>query len=202
MFRPSALRSSGSQENGEGGGGGGGGGGSSSKVGDVSMSAIEQMMQRLLNASEGKQKVSFNESIQNAIAEHVQPLKEEIKAERTERLHQHSETQIQLEELRSQMGLLQRGGNSGGMGGESSTDDIVIGGFRGKTKAGAIIMVKRLIAEAPGSPTIVEDRIGNAPDVVPIKFSTVEAARQFVDNNKAIKHFRSEEHTLNSSHSQ
>ena len=50
-------------------------------------------------------------------------------------------------------------------------------------------MVKRLIAEAPGSPTIVEDRIGNAPDVVPIKFSTVEAARQFVDNNKAIKHF-------------
>ena len=134
MCRPSAWRSSGSQENEEGGGGGGGGSGSSSKGSDMSMSAIDQMMQSLLNASEEKQKVSFNESIQNAIAEHVQPLKEEIKAERTERLHQHSETQIQLEELRNQMGLLQRGGSGGGMGGESRTDEIVIGGLRGKTK--------------------------------------------------------------------
>ena len=35
----------------------------------------------------------------------------------------------------------------------------------------------------------MEDRIGSAPDVVPIKFSSAESARKFVENNKNVKHF-------------
>ena len=56
---------------------------------DVSMSAIEAMMTRLLNNSEIKQKKSFDESIQSAIVESVQPLKQEISIERTERIQQY-----------------------------------------------------------------------------------------------------------------
>ena len=85
------------------------------------------------------------------------------------------------------MGLLQRGG--GGVVGASRTDEIVIGGFRGKSKAGALIICKKIIAAVPGSPTILEDRIGNAPDVVPIKFASMEAARKFVESQKGVKPF-------------
>ena len=86
------------------------------------------------------------------------------------------------------MGLLQRGGG-GGVVGASRTDEIVIVGFRGNSKAGALIMCKKIIARVLGSPTILEDRMGNAPDAVPVQFSIVEAARQFVENQKAAKHF-------------
>ena len=50
-------------------------------------------------------------------------------------------------------------------------------------------MCNRIIGGIVGSPTVLEDRMGNAPDVVPIKFGSVEAARQFVENNKGVKHF-------------
>ena len=159
---------------------------------DVSTDRIEAMMVRLLSASEDKQKKAFDSSIQNAIAEHVQPLKDEMKEERNERLHQHTETQTQIAELKSQMEVLQRnGGGNGGGGvfGASRTDEIVIGGFQGKSKAGVIIMCKKLLSSIPGGPTILEDRIGNAPDVVPVKFDTIEAARNFVESQKGVKHF-------------
>ena len=88
------------------------------------------------------------------------------------------------------MGLLQHGGGGGGSAaGASRTDEIVIGGFRGKSKAGAIILCKRILVGAEGSPSILEDVIGNAPDVVPIKFDSSESARKFVENNKLTKPF-------------
>ena len=75
------------------------------------------------------------------------------------------------------------------MVGASRTDEVVIGGFRGKSKIGAITVCKRLLAGIEGSPKILEDHIGNAPDVVPIKFDTVESARKYIENNKNAKHF-------------
>lgn len=81
------------------------------------------------------------------------------------------------QEKKSQMEVFQRsgGGNSGGgVFGTSKTDEIVLGGFQGKLKAGAIIMWKKLLLSIPGGPTILEDRISNAPDVVPVKFDIIE----------------------------
>ena len=80
---------------------GGAGGGSSSASGDVSMAGIGQLMRKLLIESEEKQKQSFDTSIQKAITEHVQPLQEEMKVERNERVHQYTEIQTQMPELRS-----------------------------------------------------------------------------------------------------
>ena len=95
----------------------------------------------------------------------------------------------QIAELSKQMGLLQQGGGNTSIAGAARTDEIVIGGFRGKLKIGDITVCKRFLAGIEGSPKVLEDHIGNAPDVVPIKFDTVESARQYIENNKNAKHF-------------
>ena len=166
---------------------GGAGGGSSSASGDVSMAGIEQLMRKLLIESEEKQKQSFDTSIQKAITEHVQPLQEEMKVERNERLHQYTEIQTQMAELRSQV-KASRG--TGSMpAGTSRNDEAVIGGFRGKSKAGAILICQKIIAHVAGNPKILVDRVGNAPDVIVIQFSSMGATRQFVTDQKNAKHF-------------
>ena len=71
-----------------------------------------------------KQKKSFDESIQSAIAEHVQPLKQEISMERTERVQQYEETQTQFTELQIQVAALQRNGG-GGVVVVARTDEVV-----------------------------------------------------------------------------
>ena len=66
---------------------------------------------------------------------------------------------------------------------------MVIGGFRGKSKAGAMIMCQKILAHVAGHPEILENRVGNAPDVIVIRFDSMETARQFVVDQKGAKHF-------------
>ena len=73
--------------------------------------------------------------------------------------------------------------------GTSRNDKAIIVGFGGKSKAGAILICKKIIEHVASNPLILENRIGNAPDVIVIKFDSVEAARQFVADYKDKKHF-------------
>ena len=64
------------------------------------------------------------------------------------------------------------------------TDIVIIGGFRGKSKVGAIGMCTDFLKDKAGNPKILEDKVANAPDVVPTQFSSNQIARDFVLVNK------------------
>ena len=89
-------------------------------------------------------------------------------------------------DLKKQVEAIQGTGNVAAA--NSRNDEVVIGGLRGKSKAGAIIMCQKIIADVAGHRKILEDRVGNAPDVVVIKFDSMETARQFILDHKSVKH--------------
>ena len=110
-----------------------------------------------------------------------------MKEERNKRLHQQTDIQTQMADLTSRVEASQSTGSM--TAGNSRNDEAVIGGFRGKSKAGAILICQKIIAHVAGNPKILEDRVGNALDVIVIELSRMEAARQFVTDQKNAKHF-------------
>lgn len=62
-------------------------------------------------------------------------------------------------------------------------DEIVIGGVRGKSNAGAILLCEEALSGAEGSPEIVRDRLANAPQVVVVTFSSARHAQDYITAN-------------------
>ena len=69
------------------------------------------------------------------------------------------------------------------------TSEIVIGGFDGKSREGAIQMCQELLNGALGGPTIVHEKMSNTPKIVTINFDSAQHARAWVEANKNNKLF-------------
>ena len=59
--------------------------------------------------------------------------------------------------------------------------EIVIDDFEHKSKAGAIVMVQKILEGIDGNPQIVSDRTSNVPKVVPVTFVDHGSAKRFLD---------------------
>ena len=128
------------------------------------------MMRRLLSESEDSMKAHVGRVCSDAVAQHVQPLKAEIATERTERAQFQKEVKEDIAALHKRQDELEqslktrpsvRASASDG----KRTNEIVIGGFHRKSKAGAIAMVRQIIAGCAGNPQIIEDRVAKVPQL-------------------------------------
>ena len=72
---------------------------------------------------------------------------------------------------------------------QSRRDEVRIGDFNMKSKDGASLMVKKILKEISGNSYIIEDRVGNVPTVIPVKFESCEAAQKFIKDFKFKKDF-------------
>ena len=45
-------------------------------------------------------------------------------------------------------------------------------------------MVENIIKDMEGSPVVVRERVGNAPSVVPVQFTSAESANKFLSTHR------------------
>ena len=150
----------------------------------VSMAGLEIMMRRLL----AEERAHIQNDIKDAIEQRVSPLRDEITAERTERTQQFMDMQAEIKEIREQLLKTPAGGSSQGLQHERR-DEIVIGGFHNKSKQYAITACQGILRNVPGNPRVLNEKVGNVPRVVPVKFDTASSAMEWVERNKAATHF-------------
>ena len=155
------------------------------------MSSMNKLFCRLQLESEGRTRINMKADIASSISEsinqYIAPLKAEIKKERSERKEQFSSIEKHMQEIDQRVAQLEEKKVQISSD-QSRQDEIVIGGFQLKSKDGAITMVKEILKDIAGNPTIV-DRVANVPSVIPIKFDSVEAANKFVQEHKFKKDF-------------
>ena len=149
----------------------------------VTMASNEMLMRKLLNESEEKQKVSFEVTLQK----NMQPLRDELQAEREERIEGETHIKSRLSTLEEIMKTLQSSPPQASTKTESA--EIVIGVFQGKSKQGAIAICEGIIRNQNGFPSIASDKVSNASEVVPIKFESIDAAKSFLLSHKDEKPF-------------
>ena len=137
------------------------------------------MLQKQLSESEDRQKAPFSQYLINIVSQHITPLKSEIAQERTARTQDITELRAELKEMNEKIDRLTSSSSSFGRSG-NRTDEVIIGGFKKKSRQGAIHLCREILHGIEGSPTIIEDRIANIPVVVPIKFDYLGTASKFI----------------------
>ncbi len=158
------------------------------------MASIEIMMRRIQQESEDRLKDFMSRSVSDAVATHVQPLRSEIAQERTERTQQFLSYEMRFNNLDGRLASVESAQSSHVSASSANIgeiDEVVIGGFDKLrfSRDGAIAQCQHILSNVSGSPTIVHDRVANAPTVVTVKFSSSSAAQSFVKSQKDCKYF-------------
>ena len=119
--------------------------------------------------------------LSNTVTNQIQPLRSEIAKERTERIVAQTRQQQQYENLLGRVEVLE--GRSIQRRGRDRGNEIVIKGFKLKSKAGAMAMTEKILKDIQGDPEIIHDRIANVPVVVPIRFKDSSSAEHLLQTH-------------------
>ena len=155
----------------------------------LSLTSIELMMGRLMANSEGRMKTHIDSVMAKTISSQIQPLRAEIATERTEHAKDQSALRAEFQELRqemhSRMDEVAKPSSSSASGSPQDyrSDEIVVGGFELKSRAGAISMTRRILDKIPGNPKILEEKVSATPQVVPVKFENDKFVKAFVESH-------------------
>ena len=155
---------------------------------NLSLSSIEFMMSRLLNASEerqrqydldseNRQREHITSIVTSTVAAQIQPIQQEIADERLERSRLMQSQQAEITALKAQMDSIEkRGLSSSSTTGTSKgiTAEIVIGDFKNNSKAGAISMCEiYFLLEIAVNAQVIRERMSPTPPMVSIRFESV-----------------------------
>lgn len=114
-------------------------------------------------------------------------MRSECAKEREERQTQAAHLQVQINDMKKAMKNLDTKNTP--FAASSRSNEIDIGEISAHSKIGAINFCTTPLRNAEGLPQIVEDRIGGAPDVQPVKVSSFEFAQKFINDYKDKKPF-------------
>lgn len=132
------------------------------------------LMSRLLSEPEAR----TNENTTKAI----KAIQESVVKERNKRKEQirevRKEFKAEIKELRDELHQPRAASTVHNM--SEGTSEVVIGGFRRKSKTGAMAMVTTILSSINSKTVILEEKRAAVPDVVPVQFESHDEALEFV----------------------
>ena len=136
---------------------------SSGSANEMNMDNLQMMFQKLLRESEQRQQNHFQSIVDTSIDKRIQPLQDDV-----------GKLQNTTEDLHNRVQKLENedvAGTSATRKNDERMNEIVLGGFGGKSRDGAIAVAQTILNDIAGA-EIIYDRIGQAPEIVPVKFQS------------------------------